>query len=313
MNRIIGRYIGEQKGPLFIAMGALHGNEIAGPKAIKQVIKMLEDEAEHNSDFIFNGQFIGFLGNIQAIQTGQRFIEKDMNRQWTPYQVQRVLQQTNEPLTAEDLEIKELFQSIQKEIDAYAPEMLIFLDLHTTSAEGGIFSIVSEDLRSLQIAVQLHAPVITGMIGGLKGTTLHYFSQRVFDIPTTTLVFESGQHDDPKSVDRAVSAIINCLRAIGCVHHDVVEEKHDQLLIEYARQLPKVTELIYVHKINKDDQFVMRSGYKNFQEVAAGEILAHDKNGDILCQEDAIILMPLYQPQGENGFFLVKEVYQGAY
>jgi len=313
MNRIIGRYIGEQKGPLFIVIGALHGNEMAGSNAIKQVIKLLEAEAVYNEDFIFNGQLIGFLGNIQAVKTRQRFIEKDMNRQWTPYQIQRVLQQNNAPLKGEDLEIKELFLSIQKEIDAYAPEMLIFLDLHTTSAAGGIFSIVSEELRSLQIAVQLHAPVITGMTGGLEGTTLHFFSQRVFDVPTTTLVFESGQHDDPKSVDRAVSAIINCLRAIGCVHHDVVEEKHDELLIEYARELPKVTELVYVHKIDKEDQFIMKKGYENFQEVSVGEILAYDKNGAIVCEEDAMILMPLYQSQGENGFFLIKEVYQGAY
>ena len=50
----------------------------------------------------------------------------------------------------------------------------------------------------------------------------------------------------------------------------------------------------------------MNEGYLNFQEVKKGEHLANDKNGPIYASEDSLILMPLYQKKGEDGFFLVK-------
>ena len=52
----------------------------------------------------------------------------------------------------------------------------------------------------------------------------------------------------------------------------------------------------------------MVEGYKNFQKVEEGEVLAQDKSGKIVAPEDALVLMPLYQQQGEDGFFLIKEV-----
>lgn len=313
MKRIIGRYIGEEKGSLFITIGAMHGNELAGIHAIQEVLQMLEAEAENNPDFVFSGQFIGLCGNLRAVNSGERFIKKDLNRQWTSSNVRRILQQTPEQLDEEDLELKELLLTLQREVEKYKPEKVFLLDLHTTSAEGGIFSIVTDDLWSLQIAVQLHAPVITGMMGGLKGTTLHYFTDAVLGVPTTAIAFESGQHYDPLSTNRAISAIINCMRSIGCVHYMIVESRHDKILIDYARHLPKVTEFLYVHKITARDHFRMKDGFKNFQAVSKGEILATDRNGEIVAPYDALVLMPLYQAQGENGFFLIKEVYQGAY
>ena len=81
-----------------------------------------------------------------------------------------------------------------------------------------------------------------------------------------TVTFESGQHDDPLSVNRAIAAIINCLRTIGCVRAEDVENRHDALLIESSRHLPKVAELIMCHRIKPGDDFVMRPGYENFQK-----------------------------------------------
>jgi succinylglutamate desuccinylase len=312
-HRIIGRYIGEEKGPLFVVIGAMHGNELAGVYALQEVLNLLEREARINPDFIFSGQLLGIYGNWRAMQNGQRYIERDLNRQWTPQNVARIQQLNPESLQAEDAEIHELLTCLQYEINAYRPEEIILLDLHTTSATGGIFSIVSDELKSLQIAVQLHAPVITEMLQGVQGTSLHYFTTALFDIPMTTLVFESGQHLDLDSVNRATSAIISCLRSIQCVDEFVVESKHDHLLIEYARSLPKVTELVYMHRINEGDEFIMKPGFQNFDRIQKGQPLAVDRTGLILSPLDGLILMPLYQKQGENGFFIVQEVYQGAY
>ncbi|HIF21882.1 MAG TPA: hypothetical protein EYQ27_08235 [Gemmatimonadetes bacterium] len=48
-------------------------------------------------------------------------------------------------------------------------------------------------------------------------------------------------------------------------------------------------------------------GFENFQTVREGQLIAEDQDGDVLVVEDSILLMPLYQEQGEDRFFLVRE------
>jgi len=87
-----------------------------------------------------------------------------------------------------------------------------------------------------------------------------------------------------------------------------IENQHDQILINYSKGLPKMTELIYVHVIKPKDNFVMRPGFQNFQKIKSGELLAKDKKGDIHAKHEGLVLMPLYQKQGEDGFFIIKEL-----
>lgn len=308
MERIIGKYTGVERGPLLICLAGMHGNEPAGIRALESLFQMLEVEPMVNPDFHFCGRIIGLRGNVQALRLQQRFLEKDLNRQFTPENVQRVRQLPIAQLTAEDLELRQLLEAVEEEIADYHPECLYFLDLHTTTADGGIFAITTDDETSIRIGVELHAPVITGMLKGLRGTTLHYFNTENLGVPTVAITFEAGQHDDPLSVNRAIAAIVNCLRTIDCVKAEHVENRHDQLLQDYARHLPKVAHLIKSHPIHDNDGFTMVPGYQNFQKVKKGETLAYDHNGPIIVEIDARVLMPHYQQQGNDGFFLVKEV-----
>lgn len=307
-ERIIGQFIGEERGPLLICFGSMHGNEPAGMKALELMFKMLEVEPITNPDFCFKGQLLGLVGNLRATRKGKRFINKDINRQWTLENIHKIKNSPKEELEEEHLEILENLEVIEGVIEEYQPEKIVMLDMHTTTADGGIFSIATDDSESIRIGIELHAPVITGMLNGLKGTSLHYFTTENLGIPTVPLCFESGQHDEPLSVNRAIAALTNCMRTIGCVRPSDVENRHDTLLVEYSKGLPQVSELLMVHSIKADDGFVMKPGYKNFQPVKEGEILAHDKNGSIRAKEDGLILMPLYQTQGEDGFFLIKPV-----
>ncbi|HHH50074.1 MAG TPA: succinylglutamate desuccinylase, partial [Saprospiraceae bacterium] len=264
LNRIIGEYTGEKKGPLLICFGGMHGNELAGVKALELMFKMLEVEPITNPEFSFVGKLIGIRGNLRALKEGKRFIKKDLNRQWTLSNINRINNSKEEDLDAEDLEMKELLQVIHEKIDNYQPEKLVFLDLHTTTAYGGIFSIPSEDPESMKIAVELHAPVIKGLLKGIQGTTLHYFNNQNFSPQTVAVSFESGQHLEQLSVNRAIAAITNCMRTIGCVKAEHVENQHDSLLIEYSKGLPKIAEIIYCHSIQPEDEFKMAPDYSNF-------------------------------------------------
>lgn len=307
LPRIIGRFTGKEKGPLLICLGGIHGNEEAGIKALEIVFNMLEFEPTFNPAFVFHGRIIGIRGNLKALQQKCRFIHKDLNRNWTKDNIKRIRSTPRNLMEAEELEILELLELIEQEIISYNPQKIYLLDLHTTTASGGIFSVASDDEESIKIAVELHAPVILGMLERLEGTVLHFFNGKNLGIPTIAVAFEAGQHEDPLSVNRSIAAIINCMRTIKCVRADDVENRHDELLIEYSRGLPKVADLIMVHQVQPDDEFEMLPGFKNFQPVKKGDLLALDKNGPIRAEADALILMPLYQKQGNDGFFLVKK------
>ena len=183
MDRLIGRYEGKEKGILFIALGSIHGNEPAGTKALELMFKMLEVEPITNPNFSFKGRFIGLRGNLRAIQAGKRYLEKDLNRQWTVENVNRIMGSDRSILVAEDLEIREILELIHQEIAEYQPKKIVLLDLHTTTAFGGIFTIVTDDSDSLKVGIELHAPVIRGLLKGIKGTTLHYFNEENIGIP----------------------------------------------------------------------------------------------------------------------------------
>jgi len=313
MERIIGTHTGTEAGALVLIFGAVHGNEPAGVQALQEIFSMLEKEPDSNPGFEFRGRLVGLIGNLQAYSTQKRFLDRDLNRLWTPTNLLRIQQADRIGLQGEDRELAELLEIIHEEIQTYRPEALVLLDLHTTSADGGIFCIPSDDRASLRLAKELHAPVILGMLEGLEGTLLHFAAGNHFEIcgyPKYSIgaAFESGQHNDPLSVSRSIAAIVNCLRAAGCIREEDVDSRHESILRAFSDPLPKVTRLRHVHHIRPGDAFDMRPGYVNFQPIQKGEHLANDVTGPVLAPEDGLILMPLYQPQGSDGFFVVAEI-----
>ena len=62
------------------------------------------------------------------------------------------------------------------------------------------------------------------------------------------------------------------------------------------------------HPVLPDDGFVMEPGRDNVGRMRAGELLARDHHGEIPPPYDGMLLLPLYQAQGENGFFLGREI-----
>ncbi|HLR24809.1 MAG TPA: hypothetical protein VK112_03005, partial [Fodinibius sp.] len=100
------------------------------------------------------------------------------------------------------------------------------------------------------------------------------------------------------------------LEALCCISEKSVRnmEEYRSYLKSYTQRLPVKTELVYQHIIEEGDRFEMQPGYKNFQPVKEGEWIAADQDGKILAQCDGYILMPLYQDQGDDGFFIIREI-----
>lgn len=308
MERLIGIYDEGRPGPLFICFGALHGNETAGIKAIALMLKMLEVEHITNPEFEFRGRFVGLVGNLAAAKSGQRYIKKDLNRQWSIEKIQGLAASDPTTLEAEDLEMYELEKLVTSIIRSYQSERTVILDLHTTSAEEGIFTIVPNHPLAIRFAMGIKAPVVLGFLEGLAGTTLHYFTSENFPGETTSICFESGNHNDPLSVNRSIAAITNCLRYADNVDEKHIESRHIHILEDFSKSLPHITQLVYRHGISPEDQFVMEPGFVNFSPVVKGQLLAHDCHGPIFAKHDGYVLMPMYQKQGEDGFFIVADV-----
>jgi succinylglutamate desuccinylase len=307
-NRILCRFDGAEKGPLLICLGGVHGNEPAGVQAIHIIATLLEAEPTINPGFVFNGRLVGIAGNRQAISRGQRFIRTDLNRAFGKEQVEAILDQQREDLEDEAQEVYDIVTAINAEINSYQPDKVVVLDIHSTSATGGIFVIASEDEESIRIGQELHAPVILDFVHEVDGTTLGYFTKEIFGRDITTVVFECGQHYEPLSVNRAIAAIINCMRTIGCVSADAVENKHDKLLQEFSSGLPKVARLVERYGIPHNGVFRMSKPYQNFESVSVGETVAFLSGNPVKANHTGLILLPRLQDQGEDGYFIVTPV-----
>ena len=309
--RVIGHYVGQEPGPLVVAIGGIHGNEPAGVQALEQLFDLLQEEPMVNPGFTFRGELLALRGNLEALRAGKRYIDIDLNRIWKPF----VKGTDNSFPTVEARELDGMMAAIENALADSTAEELVLIDLHTTTATGGIFAVTGDDAPSLLLAAELGVPVIKGMLSGLQGTTLSYFRSGEYDFqhPCRAITFEAGAHDDEESTARALAATVNLLRSVGCVREEDVSTHHEETLRRAAVPVPTLLELVYIHHINPGDRvdFRMRPGYRNFQPVKEGDLLADDANGPIAAPCSGFILMPLYQDQGEEGFFIVQE-YEGG-
>ena len=97
------------------------------------------------------------------------------------------------------------------------------------------------------------------------------------------------------------------MRTIGVVRPEHIENRHDHILKKYSEHLPEIVEVIFKFHIEANHKWQMKPGFKNFQKIKKGQILAKNKWGTIESPKDGYILMPLYQTQGEDGFFVVED------
>jgi succinylglutamate desuccinylase len=70
--------------------------------------------------------------------------------------------------------------------------------------------------------------------------------------------------------------------------------------------LPDTYEVVYRRGITPADQFVMAPGHRNFEPVERGQVIARDAGGDVRIPLDGLLFLPLYQRQGDDGFFVIR-------
>lgn len=289
---------GASDGPLLLCVGGLHGNEPAGVLALEEVVSGLAARRDR-----MRGDFVAVAGNLGALAARRRFVAYDLNRAWTVDRVAEASSNGQGAGAGEDGEVRRLL-AVLAEVAERRRGPVFVLDIHTTSGGGGAFTTTSDYLGNRRFAMEIPAPLVLGLDEAIEGTLIGYLD----DFGYTTAVFECGQHEEEEAVRRAVSAVWLAIGAAGLLAEDDAPEARGgrKALRRAFRRLPRVLEVRYRHPAEEEDRYMSRPGFLNFQPVRAGEVLGDDRRGQVTAPESGRILMPLYQEQGEDAFFVVR-------
>ncbi|MEO6461966.1 MAG: succinylglutamate desuccinylase/aspartoacylase family protein [Candidatus Eisenbacteria bacterium] len=300
--RVVGRIevgtgaagVEKAKAPVLVALGGIHGNEPAGLLAAERVLARIERER-----IPVRGTFVVLAGNRAALAAGTRFVDRDLNRGWSDAP----------PAaggTSEDREQRELHAALDDAFAAAPAGERYFVDLHTTSAPGVPFVVADSEEKAQSFALAFPLPVFFGLIGKLSSALL----PRLVARGVIGVSIEGGQNVEPSSVDHHEAVLWIALVACGVIAREALPDHAAQvaLLTRAGQGLPHAIEVYHRHGIVPADEFHMAPGFANIQAVGRGTLLARDRCGEIRADEDCLLVMPLYQGMGDDGFFLGREL-----
>ena len=302
VGRVIGRLKGSRPGPTVVFFGGIHGNEPSGVFALKQVIEELKGKED-----LFHGEFIALSGNLWAMAHGKRFHEHDLNRMWTAKRMAQIESGNYlpDPEGIDEKEQMEIYEFLNDLLENTDPPFY-FLDLHTTSSDSIPFLTVNDTLSNRGFATKFPVPIILGIEEYLDGPLLSYINELGY----IALGFEAGQHDAEISIINHRAFIYLTLAHSGFLSRKDMPDYRDHCsqLTDSARGSRAIYEIRYRYEVVDNEKFHMFPGYLNFQHIAKGDDLAKSNGSLIESHQDGMIFMPLYQNQGDDGFFLIRRI-----
>lgn len=311
-GRRIGAYRGAEAGPLVLCIASLHGNEPAGIAALERVLTELSA-----SGLAMRGDLVGLRGNLQALRAGTRFIDEDLNRVWQAERVDAVLESLGpgEPGRKRDVapmvgnaelaEQRDLLAAIRAE-SRRARGPVHVLDLHTTSSESAPFATVGDTLQNREMAFRLPIPLVLGLEEQIDGAMLQYFDR----LGWRSIGIEGGQHETRASIEAHEDVVWIMLEALGLIAAGTAAAPGDRRarLARRSEGLPRVVDVRYRHVVSGQDAFRMHAGFRNFDLIRAGDELGTDRSGPVRAAFAGRLFLPLYQEQGDDGFFIVRRL-----
>lgn len=298
-GRLVGRYRTGRPGPTLICFGGIHGNEPAGVRALEAIFAELESGATSLSQ----GCFAAIRGNLPALAKGVRYLGEDLNRLWTIEGIKNILTKEPAAKSAEEHELTEILKAIATLIREERPPYY-FIDLHTTSSPTLPFITINDAVINRKFSSQFPVPVILGIEEYLEGPLLSYINELGY----VSLGFESGQHTDERAVENAADFVWLALRFAGLLQEgDDPQSLQRQIrLREACLGDQRFYEVFHRHALEDASQFRMVQGFRSFQNAPRGTLLAHDRGQPVYMRRNGLLFMPLYQKQGDEGFFLIR-------
>ena len=295
-DRILGKIEGLNPGPTVVFFGGIHGNETSGVFALTDVLQNM-----NRSDVC--GTIYGIAGNLRALKKHQRFIEDDLNRLWTKEHIDLIKSKT--VLNADESELLALLEILNDILDIHNPPFY-FIDLHTTSSKTLPFITINDALINRKFSEQFPVPIVLGIEEYLSGPLISYVNQLGY----VSLGFESGQHDDLSAINNSIAFVYLTLVYSGILKEKAVRnfKKFYEQLKAHACHTFDVFEIVYLHQIQKQEDFKMLNGFRSFESVKKGTKLAISNKEEVFAPYNGNIFMPLYQKRGAEGFFIIRPI-----
>jgi uncharacterized protein len=277
-------FAGLEPGPKFLVLGAVHGNEKCGTKAIFRII----EDIESGHLPIVKGQvtFVP-IANPRAYELDRRYAERNLNR----YLV---------PMKNPDCYEARLGNILCPMLAACD----VLLDVHSYTVGGPAFASVdkAKDDEKAFAAMLGAQSLICGWEAAYAATGRHAGAHSDESIGTTeyarrhgamAALIECGQHHDPEAPEIAYRAIRNALGTLEMTAETKLER----------RKVPRL--VIITHVYYRDGAGDLSRPWKNMEPVIKGETLAMDaKNIPILAPDNGFIIMPKADcPIGEEWFY----------
>lgn len=297
-KRIIGEVQGSENRPTLVIFAGIHGNEKAGVLAAEKVLHKIREE-----NMFFRGNVHFILGNINALNLDVRFQDADLNRVWTHAKMKEI-RGNSLVLNAETKEQIRIY-GILRDILRSEKGPYYFLDLHTTSSPSVPFITISDSLNNRKFASYFSVPVVLGIEEYLEGPLLTFINDHGY----IALGFEGGQHTDPDSVVNCEYFIWKSLVHSGCLDQEQVKDFQ-----KYRDHFSKMCckhqffEISYRYELKNGQDFSMLPDFENFESIQKDQLLAFADGEKVRAEQSGRIFMPLYQTQGEEGFFILQEI-----
>ena len=267
------------KGLHILILGGVHGNEIAGSIAQKEIINMIE-----NGDLQIKSGMITFVPTVneEAQKKDVRFVDVNLNRVVCFHQ---------NPSNNEE----RIANCLVKEID----DCDIMLDLHSTHCEGDIeFAFIDYPTAKNRELLSL-IPVENALAGwpeiyAKNGTIADCCTERYAYLNNKAgITVECGYHKSPRAVEVAKVSILNILAYYNVIDMPITKKREPNII--------KLDSFI----VKKSAGKLMRE-YKHLSEIKKGEILAQYDRGDtVIAEFDGYIIIPNHEAKiGDEWFYL---------
>lgn len=165
---------------------------------------------------------------------------------------------------------------------------------------------MGDTIRNRRFASATPVPVVLGIEEQIEGTLSAFLNELGY----VAINFEGGQHTDPQSVDHHTAAIWLSLVSCGCLTPAQVPDyaMHKARIAAATSGIPTIFESRFRYAIGKEEAFSMLPGFSNFQTIQKGQHLANSNNQPVVAPSNGRIFMPLYQQQGNDGFFIIRAI-----
>jgi predicted deacylase len=305
-------YTGLQPGPRLIVLGAVHGNETCGTRAIARIV----EEIESGRRPIERGS-VTFVpvANPLAYARGERAGDRNLNRNLGPVET---------PADFEDHVANWLCPLLARHD--------VLLDLHSTRAATEPFAMLGPRDNAGDLEPFAHSQRerslgrrlgVRRFVEGWLGTYAHGVARRVreglgsalntdarYGVGTTeymrsvggyAITLECGQHDDPSSPQVAYRAIGNTLAFLGLTGGEAPAPVADYEAL-------RIREV--VDKAHAQDRFSRE--WSSFDRLAEGDVIAVRHDGTVIAAErEGWILFPDAKSQpGHEWFYLAEPMAQ---